>query len=107
MNTKDWGPSMWKSLHATTFGYPENPTPRHKQEYKVFFTSIKDTLPCSYCRESYAKFLKCLPIDNYLNSRACLSYWLYLIHDQVNKKLNKTSPTFEEVQDKYERMRAR
>ena len=47
------------------------------------------TLPCKYCRKSFKKFLKELPIDNHLDSRDSLTYWLYLIHDKVNKKLIK------------------
>ena len=106
MNTKDWGPPMWVSLHTITFGYPENPSKQDKKNYKEFFWGLQYVLPCSYCRDSYAKFIKCIPIDDYLGSRTCLTYWMYLIHDQVNKKLGTTSPLFEKVQDRYERMRA-
>ena len=97
---------MWVSLHTITFGYPENPSKQDKKNYKEFFWGLQYVLPCSYCRDSYAKFIKCIPIDDYLGSRTCLTYWMYLIHDQVNKKLGTTSPLFEKVQDRYERMRA-
>jgi hypothetical protein len=50
-------------------------------------TSLKDTLPCIYCRRSYAVFLKELPIENHLRSRQSMMKWLYLIHDKVNQKL--------------------
>ncbi len=107
MNTKEWGPPMWIALHSITFGYPDRPTEQEKKNYKAFFTGLKDILPCSYCRESYAKFIKCIPLDDYLCSKTCLTYWLYLIHNEVNRKLNITSPSFEQVQDQYEKMRVR
>ena len=46
-------------------------------------------LPCKYCRKSYKGFLKKIPIDKYLGSRNDITYWFYLVKDQVNKKLIK------------------
>jgi len=109
MNTKEWGPSMWITLHSITFGYPENPTEQHKKNYKNYFESLTHVLPCSYCRESYAKIIKCIKIDDYLNSRQCLTFWLYNVHNCVNEKLKvnpKNIPSYESVVKKYEEMRA-
>lgn len=112
MNTKLWGPSAWVTLHVFSFGYPVNPSKQQRQEYKEFYTSLQYTLPCIYCRQSYGEFLKVLPIDNYLDTRLQLAYWVYLIHDMVNKKLSSqnrkkiASPPFIEVVKKYEKMRA-
>jgi hypothetical protein len=44
-------------------------------------------LPCKFCRESYKKFTKELPIDDYLNSKKDLIFWIYSIKNKVNKKL--------------------
>ena len=44
--TKIWGPGLWSALHCITFGYPVNPTEKHKQDYKRFFTIVGDILPC-------------------------------------------------------------
>lgn len=92
MNTKDWGPPLWKSMFMIAANYPLqlNNTKEHsdiKKHYKNWFISFQYILPCKYCRESYKGFLKELPIDPYLISRKCLMYWLYLIKDKVNKKL--------------------
>lgn len=92
MNTKDWGPPLWKSMFMIAANYPLQITnsKEHKdlkEHYKQFYISFQYMLPCKYCRESYKGFLKELPIDPYLKSRKCLMYWLYLIKDKVNKKL--------------------
>lgn len=93
MNTKFWGPPGWKFLHAIAFNYPEkinmaDPEDRERMfYYKQLFENLQFTLPCKYCRLSYQKFLKELPIDAFLRSRKDITYWLYLIHNKVNKKL--------------------
>ena len=113
MNTKKFGPSLWVSLHVFAANYPENPTPEHKRTYKTFFTILKDILPCKHCRDSYCQFIRILPIDNYLENRTLMMYWLYLVHNMVNQKLrnqgNKITkdPLFKEVVRKYDRYRAR
>jgi hypothetical protein len=113
MMTKVWGPAGWLFLHSVSFGYPlkiDNSNSSKKIEYKVFFESIGDILPCKYCRESYNKYIQEIPIDDHLNSRDELVKWLYLIHNKVNNKLNVPEcdiPTLEEVKEKYEKYRAK
>lgn len=115
MMTKVWGPTGWLFLHCVTFGYPyvinlSNPDHAYKkQQYKAFFESVGNILPCKYCRASYLDFIKEIPIDNYLRSRKDICKWLYIIHNKVNQKLGVTEniPTFEETQEFYEQFRAK
>ena len=106
MNTTKWGPGGWIYLHTITFNYPLKPTEYDKKRYKDFFEINGLMLPCKYCRESYNIYIKYLPIDKFLNDREGVTYWLYRLHDLVNKKLFKESPPFEEVVTKYESIRA-
>jgi hypothetical protein len=93
MNTVYWGPGGWVLLDSIAFNYPVRYNPRSKKHrsfrkyYKQLFENLQYTLPCKYCRKSYTRFLKELPIDGFLDSRGDLTYWLYLIHDKVNHKL--------------------
>lgn len=95
MDTKFWGPSGWTFLHTITFNYPlsiDSKNKHHistKKYIKQLFENLKFTLPCKYCRESFALFLKRLPINKYLGGRADLTWWLYSIHNMVNEKLRK------------------
>jgi hypothetical protein len=125
MDTKVWGKPLWFSMFIIAANYPveiDKNNIRHRAKmryYKNFFTSFKYILPCKYCRRSYAKFIKELPINKFLHSRNALMYWLYLIKDKVNKKLitqEKTqkskfrtvpSPSFESVCKQYEQYRAK
>ena len=115
MMTKVWGPAGWVFLHSCVMGYPlkineKNTEDRkRKKKTKVFFETIGHIFPCIYCRESYQRFIKELPIDNFLDSRRKLANWLYQIHNKVNKKLGVPScdiPSFNEVYGRYETYRA-
>ena len=94
-NPKVWGPIYWRRLHKTTFRYPEHIDPNNQQHQlikarvRALFMSLKTTIPCKMCRDSYRGYLRQMPIDGYLGSREKLSYWLYKIHNKVNAKLRK------------------
>jgi hypothetical protein len=87
MNTTFWGPSGWQFLHTLTFIYPESPTFNDKVKMRELMYSLSFILPCKYCRSSFSKYIKSLPIDNYLDSRKLIVEWLYKIHNKINKKL--------------------
>ena len=96
MATKQWGPKLWDSLFIMILGtYPPKIIFKNKKHLKIKNTfkytllGLKYTLPCAFCRESFKKFIKQIPIQNYLDSRINLMYWLYQIKDLVNKKLIK------------------
>jgi hypothetical protein len=106
MQTSKWGPSAWDYLHTLTFNYPENPTNDHKKYYYELFNNLRFTLPCKFCRESYNIFFKYININDYLEDRMGITYWLYTIHNTVNLKLNKKKVEFIDVVDFYEKRRA-
>ena len=64
MNTTFWGPSGWEFLHTLTFIYPIKPSYNDKVKMQKFMTSIEYILPCKYCRTSFTKYIKTLPITN-------------------------------------------
>ena len=106
MNVNEWGPGGWTFLHTITFNYPLDPTNEDKERYKNFFESIKTILPCKYCRQSFEIYMKYLPIEEFLDSREGVTYWLYRIHDLVNEKVFKDKCSFKNTVKKYEKIRA-
>lgn len=96
IRTAYWGPHAWNFLFSSVIGaYPvryDSTNKDHQKKVKGFaqmFNSLASTLPCIYCRQSYAAFLKELPMKDYMGSRMSMMRWLYLIHDKVNQKLIK------------------
>jgi len=107
MQTAEWGPPGWHFLHSVTFGYPENPNETEKQNYKNFFDNVQYVLPCKFCKTSYVLIYKYIDISPYLESRNGLTFWLFIIHNLVNRKLKKKLEVFENVVVEYENLRAK
>ena len=109
MLTSVWGPSMWHSLHTISFNYPINPSKDEKENYYRFFMSLKNILPCKYCRLNYVKNIKAVPLNmKTMKNRTSLSTWLYYLHEEINRMLGKKSNlTYEDVKIRYEMFRSR
>ena len=107
MQANIWGPSAWKFLHSITFSYPQDPDEDTKKHFKTLFETLQYTLPCSHCRKSYINIYKYICIDQYLDSREGLTFWLFIVHNLVNRKLGHDLENFENVVLQYENFRAR
>lgn len=103
MRTKSWGPPAWFAVTCFLMGYPKTmPTKTHKSTYKNFLIYFGKTLPCNLCRDSFARFIKEVPItDRVLNSRRNLVMWFFRIHNMVNKKLGCKVLTQAQLNKKY------
>ena len=109
MMTYVWGPPIWHFLHTISFNYPTNPTQPNKVQYMNFVKSLRNVLPCKYCRINLTKNLKLNPITmETMESRNTFSRYIYQLHETINKLLNKTSGlSYDEIRDRYEHFRAR
>ena len=109
MLTAVWGPSMWHYLHTMSFNYPINPTKEEKKDYKNFVISLKNVLPCKYCRINLKNNFKIHPLKEcHMKNRETFSKYIYKLHEIVNKMLNKKSAlTYCDVRERYEHFRAR
>jgi len=109
MLTTVWGPSMWMFLHTMSFNYPVEPTEEDKKLYRNFVLSLKDVLPCKYCRMNLIKNFKQLPLKMAdMKNRETFSRYLYNLHELVNRMLNKKSNlSYDDVRERYEHFRSR
>ena len=93
-----WGPYGWKFLHFVTLGYPTNPNNEQKENYKKFFYSLGNILPCSVCSKNYKDHLVKLPLtDDILNDRDKLIKWMIDIHNIVNKETGKPAMSYDDA----------
>ena len=65
------------------FSLSFRPTNSDKINYLLFFSTVKNILPCKYCRESFEVFTQEIKLINYLDNRDKLSKWLYMVHNLV------------------------
>jgi len=102
MNQNIWGPHLWFSLHSITFNYPLKPTMEDKNNYKNFFLNLQEVIPCSVCKKNYKRHLNEHPIEDYLDNRKSLVYWLIDMHNMVNVEIGKKLLSYDIVIKKYE-----
>lgn len=95
MSPAVWGPIFWTMLHITTLGYPEFPTDAEKQGAVAFFESLQYTLPCPICKQHYADNLKRFPVQQAIGSKQQLIRWLFVVHNEVNKQLQKSQVSWD------------
>ena len=102
MNQNIWGPHLWFSLHTISFTYPIKPSRDDKSNYKNFFINLQNMIPCSICKKNYKRHLKEHPIDNFLDNRRLLVYWVIDMHNMVNGEIGKKILSYDTVIKKYE-----
>jgi len=109
MLTSVWGPGMWHYLHTMSFNYPVKPTKEDKKNYRDFILSLKNVLPCKYCRINLKENFKKLPLRQCdMKNRETFSRYIYKLHEHINKMLKKKSGlTYCKVRNRYEHFRAR
>jgi hypothetical protein len=103
IRTGAFGPPTWHSMVLIAMGYPKNnPTKEQRRIYKQYFTIIGEVLPCNLCRTSYRKFIKQVPLSPIvLSSRKKLVFWIFKIHNLVNKKLGCKQLKRDKFEKKY------
>ncbi len=107
--TTVWGPAAWHLLHTISFNYPVEPTAEQKRQYRDFILSLKNVLPCKYCRMNLKTNLKQMPLTIAdMKNRESFSRYIYNLHELVNKMLKKRSNlTYCDVRERYEHFRSR
>ncbi len=101
MNQNIWGPHLWFSLHTISFTYPLKPKDDDKENYKNFFTELQHVIPCSVCKKNYIRHLKEFPVNEHLNSRKDIVYWVIDLHNMVNSETGKRVLSYDEALKRY------
>tara|TARA_B110001469_G_C9451254_1_gene227918 strand:+ start:266 stop:691 length:426 start_codon:yes stop_codon:yes gene_type:complete len=101
LNPNIWGSKAWFFLHSIALNYPKYPTEKDKQDFKIFFESLANVIPCPDCSEHYKNNILKNPIDLNLNNNIDLNKWLVNIHNNVNIKNNKNVITYEHFLKNY------
>ncbi len=102
MNQNIWGPHLWFSLHTISFNYPLKPKDEDKENYKSFFIQLQHIIPCSVCKKNYKRHLQEFPVNDHLNSRKDIVYWVIDLHNMVNSETGKRVISYKDAIKRYE-----
>jgi FAD-linked sulfhydryl oxidase len=101
MDTQIWGPSFWKSLHLLSLAYPESPSQVDLDSHKQYLYALARVLPCPICRQHFQSYLSEVDIDSILKNKDSFVRFLFSVHNDVNKRLNKKVWTYEQFYAHY------
>lgn len=99
MRTELWGPIYWDMFHAVTFLYPYLPSTTLQQFFMKDFTNI---IPCPECKTHYHAMIQedpC-PIGPHISKEDWFN-WGFRIHNKVNAKLGKPTPSHSTLSSMY------
>jgi len=104
MKPEIWGPGVWVFLHTLSLNYPENPSLEHKKRMLDFFNMLGMVLPCEKCQLHFQQHLNNSPIQPALSSRTEFINWLVNLHNSVNKSINKSTISTDEMLVLYDKL---
>jgi hypothetical protein len=96
-----FGPSLWGAIHYIALGAPETLDSNQKIQYKNFYMLLPQIIPCNNCGKHFQEILNNFPIDNYLNNAESLFTWTVIVHNEVNKRLEKPEFTVIDAKNKW------
>lgn len=99
-----WGPLFWSVFHIVSMGYPDNPTYAEKRAAKEFYSSFIYLLPCPECRVHFQAIYQVMPVETWLDNRAALMEWVWMLHNRVNERLKKPTLSMTEFHARYREM---
>ena len=99
MDPQIWGPPFWFFLHTICLNYPHHPNTVIKKRYYEFFKTLPDFLPSHSVR--LRRLMSAYPIAPYLDNRTTLVKWIHLIHNKINKSLEKPEISLKKFYSDY------
>ena len=99
-----WGTFIWSYLHTISIFCEEEIPKVEFYRIKKLLENIKHIIPYKTCKDEYSKYLPSLTLIKYsafLKDRMILFKWGFIVHNRVNKKLNKKQYTYEQVLKKW------
>jgi hypothetical protein len=99
MNPEIWGPPYWFFLHTISLKYPLHPNATIKKKYYEFFKTLPDFLPSHSNR--IRKLMEVYPVVTYLDTREHLIKYVHLLHNKINKQLDKPEISLEKFYHDY------
>ena len=107
----EWGPILWKVLHAVAERAGKSPFPMYHKEERLylvrFFQALGKMIPCPSCKEHYDVYLKEHPVDKELIEMPYeaigpfVQGWFWELHNWVNESHEKPVFAYENLTAAY------
>jgi len=82
---------FWNIMHQLPY-YMKKWNKKTKEQLIWFYeVGIRETLQCPICQNHFSKWLIQMPVSDAVGSRTKLNQWLFILHDDVNRRSNKPS----------------
>ena len=96
----EWQQITWVFFHTIAINYND----KYRNEYIIFFDTLKTIIPCKVCRNHYIQNIskEDMNIENNINSDKIFN-WTIDLHNIVNKMHRKKLWTHEESRNYYQK----
>ena len=92
------GPGLWYKIHMDAIKAITLPL---KESFVVNINALCDGFPCKNCQPHFRKFINDNPLKKYFEVKDGIFKWTWELHNDVNKRLGKICPTYEEAYNYY------
>tara|TARA_Y100000992_G_C21230675_1_gene475323 strand:- start:628 stop:1086 length:459 start_codon:yes stop_codon:yes gene_type:complete len=103
MKKEVWGPCIWKTLHVLTIKIKDDSFVEQHTKLIDIIIDICSHLPCPICSTHAQGMMKKMNLKS-VNTKEKLIKILFLMHNEVNKRLKKPQYSYENVIPHYEKM---
>uniref|UniRef100_A0A6C0L0S3 thiol oxidase n=1 Tax=viral metagenome TaxID=1070528 RepID=A0A6C0L0S3_9ZZZZ len=92
-----WGPIVWKTLHCITLKVKDEEFINEREQIIQIITSICSNLPCPQCSSHSMGIIRRYKLS-LVKTKTDLIKFVYMMHNHVNKRLNKKNYTFQDIE---------
>lgn len=91
-----WGPHLWIILHSTSerIGTKNHLPSEEIRLWTGLLSSLRYSIPCPQCKKHYSEYYTSNPIKE-------IRLWLYNLHSDVNKRINKENISIDQLTELY------
>lgn len=100
MKKSEWGPHVWAFLHLLTMRLKDEHFESYKAQVFDIIRGICANLPCPYCSQHANQFLRRYNV-NQISNKTLFIKMIFLLHNNVNKRLKQPIFEFEKMNDTY------
>ena len=98
MKKAEWGPLVWKVLHCMTIKIKDEEFQNERENIIQMISGICSNLPCPQCATHASGLIKKHKLRD-VKSKIDIIKFIYLMHNQVNKRLKKQIYSFEKIEE--------